>query len=65
MDGQTKNELVIAPLIRGEDSSASVTNQGGLVSENRDTKTPLPPLTGGQDHETLSAYKFTEKLIDL
>ncbi len=40
-------DVVHAPLSRGEDSSVSVMNQGGFVPENTDTKTPLPPLTGG------------------
>ena len=42
----------------------STTSDGGLVREDSETPIPPTPLSQGGD-ETITAYKFAEKLIDL
>jgi hypothetical protein len=65
VDGKLRNDIAPNPPDRGEDSSASVTNQGGLFSETGEIPPPTPPHRGATEPETITAYKFAEKLIDL
>lgn len=56
-----KRYLQKNPPVRGEDSSVSVMNQGGLDSVNREISPPTPPHRGalGNEYKRKSAEKIT------